>query len=127
MRLLLDTHTLLWFYGGDESLSDNLRRLISDPNNLCYISVASLWEITIKIGIGKLDIDSPITELFSFLERNQIWVIPIELGHLLQLQQLPFHHKDPFDRLILAQALSENLPIATRDSVFNKYGLTIIW
>ncbi|MBN8822602.1 MULTISPECIES: type II toxin-antitoxin system VapC family toxin [unclassified Spirosoma] len=127
MRLLLDTHTLLWFYSGDESLPDSLRRIISNPDNLCFISIASLWEITIKMGIGKLEIDSPITELFSFLDRNRFWVMPIELEHLVQLQGLPYHHKDPFDRLIIAQALSENISIATRDSVFSTYGLRIIW
>ena len=79
------------------------------------------------MGIGKLEIDSPITELFSFLDRNRFWVMPIELEHLVQLQGLPYHHKDPFDRLIIAQALSENISIATRDSVFSTYGLRIIW
>ncbi len=127
MRLLLDTHTLLWFYGGDESLPADLKEIIGDPANDCYISIASLWEITIKISLGKLEISTPITELFSFLERNQFWVVPIEFDHLLHLQKLPHHHKDPFDRLIIAQALSENLPIATKDQFFGHYGLTTQW
>lgn len=127
MRLLLDTHTLLWFYGGDEALPTNLKDFIRNPTNDCYVSIASLWEITIKIGLGKLSIGAPITELFSFMERNQFWVLPIELHHLLQLQQLPNHHKDPFDRLIIAQAKAENLPIATKDQFFSYYGLTILW
>ncbi|UFH53353.1 type II toxin-antitoxin system VapC family toxin [Spirosoma sp. KNUC1025] len=81
----------------------------------------------IKTAIGKLDFGVPLSELFNFLERNQFWVIPIELTHLLQLQQLPVHHKDPFDRLIISQALAENLPIATKDIFFSQYGLTTRW
>jgi PIN domain nuclease of toxin-antitoxin system len=127
MRLSLDTHTLLWFYGGDESLPESLGEFICNPANECYISIASLWEITIKVGLGKLEIDSPITELFSFLERNQFWILPIEFENLLFLQQLPHYHRDPFDRLIIAQALIENLPIATKDQLFSQYGLTIRW
>jgi PIN domain nuclease of toxin-antitoxin system len=107
MRLLLDTHALLWFYGGDESLPVDLRQTISNSDTICYVSVASLWGITIKIGLGKLEIGTSLTEFFDFLERNQFWVLPVELGHLLQLQQLPTHHRDPFDRLIIAQALAE--------------------
>lgn len=127
MRLLIDTHTLLWYYSGDEALPVNLRRVIGNPGNFCYVSVASLWEITIKIGLGKLSIETPLEEFFDFLERNQFWVIPVELNHLLELQALPQHHKDPFDRLIIAQALAEKLPIITKDSNFSKYGLTVQW
>ncbi len=127
MRLLLDTHALLWFYGGDEALPVSLKEFIRNPANTCYVSVASLWEITINVSLGKLEIGRPITELFDFLERNQFWVIPIELAHLLHLQKLPYHHKDPFDRLIIAQALSENLTIATKDQFFSHYGLTLQW
>ncbi len=127
MQLLLDTHTLLWFYGGDEALPINLKEFIRNPANICYISVASLWEITIKIGLGKLEIGTPIQELFGFLERNQFWIMPIEFDHLLRLQQLPHQHKDPFDQLIIAQALVENLPVATKDLLFSQYGLTTQW
>lgn len=127
MRILLDTHALLWFYGGDESLSADLKELIRNPENECYVSITSLWEITIKVNLGKLDVRNPLSDFFSFLERNQFWVIPIELSHLLQLQQLPYHHKDPFDRLIISQALAENLPVATKDTFFSQYGLTTRW
>ncbi|GAB4016687.1 type II toxin-antitoxin system VapC family toxin [Spirosoma koreense] len=127
MRLLLDTHTLLWFYGGDESLPEHLKEVIQKATNECYVSIASLWEITIKVNLRKLDIGTSLPEFFSFLERNQFWVIPVELTHLLQLQQLPNHHKDPFDRLIISQALAENLTIATKDSIFSQYSLTTTW
>lgn len=127
MRLLLDTHTLLWFYGGDDVLPANLSQMIQSPATTCFISITSLWEITIKVSLGKLELNTPISELFDFLERNQFWVIPIEFNHLLELQRLPNHHKDPFDRLIIAQALAENLAVATKDSFFSHYGLTIQW
>lgn len=127
MRLLLDTDTLLWFYGGDDALPVDLKEAIRNPSNDCYFSIASLWEITIKVSLGKLEIGTPMTELFNFLERNQFWVIPIELNHLLQLQQLPQHHRDPFDRLIIAQALAESLPVATKDAFFSQHGLTTRW
>ncbi len=127
MRLLLDTHTLLWFYGGDETLPLNLKEFIRDPINDCYVSIASLWEIIIKVSLGKLEIGAPISELFDFLERNQFWIIPIEFEHLLQLQRLAHHHRDPFDRLIIAQALANNLTVATKDPFFSQYGLTTQW
>lgn len=127
MRILLDTHKLLWFYGGDDALPVDLKEFIRDPTNDCYVGIASLWEIIIKISLGKLEIGVPITELFGFLERNQFWVLPIEFNHLLRLQKLPYYHKDPFDRLVIAQALVDNLTVATKDSFFSQYGLTTQW
>lgn len=127
MRLLLDTHTLLWFFEGNDVLPFQLKAFIRNPANACYVSIASLWEITIKVGLGKLEMSVPMAEFFSFLERNQFWILSIELKHLLQLQQLAAHHKDPFDRLIIAQALAENLPVATKDQFFSQYGLTTQW
>ena len=127
MRLLLDTHTLLWFFEGNDLLPEQLKAFIRNPANACYVSIASLWAITIKISLGKLEVNVPMMEFFSFLERNQFWILAIELEHLLQLQQLPVYQKDPFDRLIIAQALAENLPVATKDQFFSQYGLTTQW
>ena len=104
-----------------------IREFIQEPTNTCFVSIASLWEISIKIGTGKLEIDTPITDLFDFLERNRFWVMPIELNHLVQLQSLPYHHRDPFDRIIIAQALAETLPVATKDQLFSQYGVITKW
>lgn len=125
--LLLDTHVLLWFYGGSDELSTELRQRICNPATQCYVSIASLWEITIKCGIGKLDLGTSLEELFSFLDRNNFTVLAVDLAHLLQLNQLPAHHRDPFDRLIIAQALVEHIAVATRDALFRPYEVSIIW
>ena len=127
MKLLLDTHTLLWFYGGDDQLPASVRETIRNPTNECLVSMASLWEIVIKISLGKLRIDATTDDLFTFLAQNQIWVMPIELTHLLELERLPQHYKDPFDRIIIAQATAERLPVATKDVIFSDYGIDIRW
>jgi PIN domain nuclease of toxin-antitoxin system len=114
MRLLLDSHTFLWFISGSPNLSDTARALIETPTNQRLLSIASLWEIAIKVSVGKLELDLTLTEL---VERevygNAIEVLPIQASHLDQLAKLPFHHKDPFDRLMIAQCLAENMPIVT--------------
>ena len=127
MPLLLDTHTLLWFYSGDNQLPNHIKQEIENTNNQCFLSIASVWEITIKLGTGKLELDSSLNELFQFITRNQIEILPIEFNHLLRLEKLPNHHKDPFDRIIIAQSLEENLPIYTKDSFFQDYGVTVRW
>ena len=127
MPLLLDTHTLLWFYSGDSQLPDHIKEEIENTNNQCFLSIASVWEITIKLGTGKLELDNSLNELFQFITRNQIQILPIEFNHLLRLERLPNHHKDPFDRIIIAQSFEENLPIYTKDSFFQDYGVTVRW
>jgi PIN domain nuclease of toxin-antitoxin system len=127
MELLLDTHALLWFYSGDSALSDKAQRLIRGSGTRCYLSVASLWEITIKLGLGKLKLDSGIADLFHFIERNHIEVLQIEFEHLIQLQQLPDIHRDPFDRLIISQARAENLPVVSKDLFFSSYDVVTVW
>ena len=127
MPLLLDTHTLLWFYSGDSQLPDHIKEEIENTNNQCFLSIASVWEITIKLGTGKLELDNSLNELFQFITRNQIEILPIEFNHLLRLERLPNHHKDPFDRIIIAQSFEENLPIYTKDSFFQDYGVTVRW
>lgn len=127
MPLLLDTHTLLWFYSGDSQLPDHIKEEIENTNNQCFLSIASVWEITIKLGTGKLELDNSLNELFQFITRNQIEILPIEFNHLLRLERLPNHHKDPFDRIIIAQSFEENLPIYTKDSFFQDYGILVRW
>jgi PIN domain nuclease of toxin-antitoxin system len=127
MNILLDTHTLLWFYNGDNQLSKNVEIQIKDVTNSCFISIVSLWEITIKYSIGKLELDDSLNDLFLFVNRNLITVLDIEFDHLLRLSSLPHHHKGPFDRIIIAQSISENYKIATKDELFKDYPIEIFW
>ena len=128
MRLLLDTHTFLWFISGDPQLSSKARELISDPENEVLLSVASLWEIVIKAGLGKLKLAGSFDEVIPLqLRSNDIEVLGIELAHLGELSRLPQHHKDPFDRLIIAQALAEGLPLLSRDGDFKEYRVQLLW
>lgn len=128
MKLLLDTHAFLWFIEGNVNLSDTAKNLIEDLENQRFLSIASLWEMSIKVSIGKLELAIAIVEL---VERqvygNAIELLEIQPEHLDRLAQLPFHHKDPFDRLIIAQSLAENIPVVTKDTAFGNYPVTILW
>lgn len=127
MRLLLDTHTFLWFVNDNPKLSDRLKNLIEDTSNVNYLSLVSLWEMSIKFNLGKLTLDPNFEE---FIERevttSTIQLLNIELSHLRINATLPFHHRDTFDRLIIAQSIAENIPIVTLDSAFNMYSATLI-
>ena len=127
MKLLLDTHTFLWFVDDNPQLSDRIKDLIEDENNVSYFSIASLWEMSIKYNLGKLKLD-PDYETFVQREviTSSINVLDIEFEHLKINATLPFHHRDPFDRIIIAQSIVEKLPVVTIDSVFNKYSVTLI-
>jgi len=128
MRLLLDTNSFLWFISGSERLNVNARDLITDLNNQLVLSSASLWEIAIKVSIGKLELLQPYYQFIpEQLGKNDINVLPIELSHLTKVVELPFHHRDPFDRLIIAQALTEDIPIISPDPIFSQYAVKLIW
>lgn len=127
MAYLLDTHTLLWFVAGDKLLPESSKEIIKNVNESCFLSAASLWEITIKHQLKKLELGISLEELFEFVDRNQIEIIPINSLHLLQLSKLPFYHHDPFDRMIIAQAISENLKLISKDSIFKKYPVNLVW
>lgn len=128
MILLLDTHTFLWFILDDPQLSDRANQLISDPNNTILISPATYWEIAIKISIGKYELPEPYD---IFIERemsnNHFLILPIIPRHTSILINLPFHHKDPFDRLLIAQAIAEKIPIISKDTQFGQYPIQQIW
>jgi PIN domain nuclease of toxin-antitoxin system len=127
-RALLDTHAFIWFISGDERLSRPVRALLGDRENEIVISVASLWEIAIKHSLGKLTLERPFAEFIpEQLARQQIEVLPISLAHLGEVDRLPFHHRDPFDRLIAAQALSEGIPVISVDAALDPYGVNRIW
>ncbi len=126
MKLLLDTQIFIWWDSEPERLPPRLLALCEDPDNALVLSVASVWEIQIKVQLGKLDLDRPLANIVEgHLLENQIELLPIELPHVLALEQLPFHHKDPFDRLIVAQALVERLTILSVDSLFDYYPVTV--
>ncbi|TYQ28691.1 type II toxin-antitoxin system VapC family toxin [Pseudanabaena sp. UWO311] len=128
MKLLLDTHAFLWFIEGNQNLSLTAKNAIESPTNQRYLSIASLWEIAIKVSIGKLEIGMTLTELVNReVYGNAIEMLEIQSHHLDTLAGLPFHHKDPFDRLILSQGLTEKMPIVTKDGLFANYPVTLIW
>jgi PIN domain nuclease of toxin-antitoxin system len=128
MRALLDTSVFLWMIAGSERLGVNARSYISDLNNGLLLSVASLWEIAIKCSLGKLELTRPYDQLIpEQLEKNSIDVLSIEVVHLSEIVQLPFYHRDPFDRLIIAQGISEGFPIISNDSAFQNYPVDLIW
>jgi len=127
MRYLLDTHTLLWFLQDDPQLPEKVANEITNIENNCYVSIASLWEIAIKINLGKLTVKFPFVKFASYLADNDIEVLQIGFDHLIQVATLELHHRDPFDRIIIAQGLVENLTIITKDEHFPSYTDRILW
>ena len=128
MKLLLDTHAFLWFIKGSNKLSGHAKRLIEDPANERYLSVGTLWEMAIKVSIGKLEVPLPFTRLTQeHVEGNAIEVLPLRPEHLDEQRKLPFHHGDPFDQLIIAQAIAERMKVIGRDREFEPYPVECIW
>ncbi|MBA2495462.1 MAG: type II toxin-antitoxin system VapC family toxin [Acidobacteria bacterium] len=126
MLLLLDTHILIWFLEGNKLLSKSRRQIISNPQNDVFVSIASLWETAIKISVGKLTLKQPLANVIKQIIVQDIEILPIMPEHTLQVSTLPFHHRDPFDRLIIAQAQIENLMIISDDSNFGSYGIKLL-
>ncbi len=126
--LLLDTHAMLWFFWSDSQLSPDAKALIEDADNRKLVSIASCWEIAIKVGLGKLDLGEPS---HSFLPReiahNNFELLPISLNHATMVEGLPAHHRDPFDRLLIAQATVEGLSLVSSDVVFDRYSVSRLW
>ncbi|MDI6768209.1 MAG: type II toxin-antitoxin system VapC family toxin [Anaerolineales bacterium] len=128
MNLLLDTHAFLWFIAGDSSLSQSARSAIEDLNNNRYLSVASLWEIAIKVSVEKLELSEPYEVLIpEQLVENRIEPLAISVEHTAMVASMPFHHRDPFDRLIAAQAKIGQLTLVSADAVFNAYEVNRLW
>jgi PIN domain nuclease of toxin-antitoxin system len=128
MNVLLDTHAALWFLAGDPRLSRKARKTIESEENRRFLSDASLWEICIKQSIGKLKLAEPFeAKLTLALERNAIGKLPLERTHFFGVAKLPFHHRDPFDRLLISAALIEEMPIVTIDPSFRQYPVAVIW
>jgi|SRR5665213_1727774 len=128
MKLLLDTHTLLWFIGNDPQLSAPASQHIENPAHEKFVSAASLWEIAVKLSLEKIKLPRPFGEVFpQQLEVNGFELLPISCAQLNCLVGLSFHHRDPFDRLLVAQAIVDDLTIVTRDPEFSKYPAKILW
>ena len=128
MEYLLDTHSFLWFINGDEQLSEKAKIVISDTDATKYISIISFWEIAIKISLGKLSLDMTYRDLRDQVILNGFDILPLTFEHTIELTSLDFHHRDPFDRIIIAQALTEKLVVISKDENFSKYNkLQLLW
>ena len=128
MDVLVDTHAFLWIITESKSLSERARQVFLDDKSRLHLSIASIWEIAIKHKLGKLSLHQSL-EVFipQQLQKNNIDVLDISMGHVLKTTTLPFHHRDPFDRLLIAQALSENWSVLSADEVFDQYSVTRVW
>lgn len=128
MTLLLDTHTVLWFVEDAPALSDRAKAAIEDLDNTPTYSIASVWEMAIKVGLGKLAVSRPLYPEFArLLQEHGFEQLGISYRHASEVGRLPWHHRDPFDRLLIAQALVEGLPIVSVDPAFDHYAVTRIW
>lgn len=129
MRVLLDTHAFLWWGNNDSQLSELARETISDGNNETFLSAVSAWEIAIKASLGKLG--GVPDDLEEFLDEQLLVggfeVLPVRLAHAVGVRHLPYHHRDPFDRLLVAQALQEGMPLISRDGALGPYPVRLLW
>lgn len=127
-KFLFDTHTFLWLRNEPQKVSKLALEIYQEPNNVIYLSIVSLWEMQIKYQLGKLQLEVSLPEMIE--EQcllNNLLILPIEPAHIFELNHLPFFHKDPFDRLLIAQAKLENIPIITADHLFVQYPIEVIW
>jgi len=127
MKLLLATHTLLWWDSEPEKLSQRALELCQNPENILILSVASIWEMQIKIQLGKLKIKMPLSELIRQQQENGIGILPVEASHIFAVENLPNHHKDPFDRLLVAQAIVEDAVLVSADPLITQYPVRVDW
>ena len=128
MRVLIDTHVFLWWVEGSRALPAKARTIVVDRENECMLSVASAWELAIKASLGKLRLASPVQRyVVEHMATNAFVLLNIKIAHIGRLESLPRHHGDPFDRLLIAQALAEEIPIVSADPKFDRYGVKRIW
>ena len=128
MKLLLDTHTFIWWDGQTTKLSQNALFLLQDKSNTLLLSVVSIWEMQIKLQLGKLTLTRPLLEIIENQQQtNQIEVLPVKLAHVLALENLPLLHKDPFDRLLITQANVENAVLVSGDPIIAQYPVQLAW
>lgn len=131
MQYLIDTHVFLWFVSNAKELNQTAKTLLEDENNEIFLSIASLWEISIKTALGKLTINGTYESVIDDVTDNSIQILPINFAHTVEQNRQPFHHRDPFDRIIVSQAIVENIDFISADAIFDDYlkGLQIkrIW
>ena len=127
MKIIVDTHALLWFFSNDINLSEKARETIVNSNNDVFISIASFWEISIKLSLSKLALDIPFELLFDESERLNMSILNVKKEHLVCLKELPFIHKDPFDRMIACQSIVENYTLVSIDKIFDDYNIERFW
>ena len=128
MKVLLDTHAFLWIVTSDDRLSETAQRIFLDPQNSLFFSAASLWEISIKKSLGKISLKRGwLQTIQKEIDANAIEWLPIEMPHCVAVTELPFHHRDPFDRMLVAQAIVEDLQLLSRDIRLSAYAVKRIW
>lgn len=128
MNCLLDTHTYLWWLQGSPQLSPDAEKSLSEPENTALVSVVTFWELAIKISVGKLTLSQPLAKLAADLTPiDGFELLNIEIAHCLAVESLPFHHRDPFDRLLVCQALEKDLTVISKDVQLDKYGVSRVW
>ena len=124
---LLDTHTLIWFINGDKQFSAKAKNAIEQNEVENFISIATLWELAIKITLGKLDLNISFATLEIKLKQFGFKILPVTFNDTLQLTKLPFHHKDPFDRILISQSITNRLTLVSKDNHFHAYGISVLW
>lgn len=127
MNYLIDTHILIWHAENNPALKPAVLALLDDLNNQIFVSHASLWEISIKTSLGKLHLGFPVSHLAVGLEKNGFSLLPFDFRHYEALSTMPFHHNDPFDRMIIAQAQTEQFEVITHDEKFGLYPVRVVW
>jgi PIN domain nuclease of toxin-antitoxin system len=128
MKYLLDAHAFIWYDDEPARLSSHVFTLCEDKTNILFLSLVSVWEIQIKLQLGKLKLRAPLEKVIEEQQReNQIELLPIILPHIIALENLPQHHRDPFDRLLVAQAQIENIPVLSSDPILARYPIRVIW
>ncbi len=128
MKILLDTHTFIWWESQQTKLSANALRLCKDPSHILVLSVASVWEMQIKLQLGKLTLTLPLSEIITMQqETNRLEILPVNLDHILALEGLSLYHKDPFDRLLAVQANVEGAILLSCDPIFSQYPVNVVW
>ena len=127
MKLLLDTHAFLWFMAGDPRLSRTARRAIEDNERELWLSAASVWEMAIKSSLRRLTLPARTSDYIADKVQRGLQILTIDWPVAAAVERLPFHHRDPFDRLIIAQAQAERVDVVTKDRVFRRYGVKVVW